>query len=171
MTIDQLLTRLSTYQGALIIYFALLPVLAFGLSFMHSVYGGRRPPWNGLYSLLMYLVSLPTAFVVAVTGYMVIFDMVGLGALPFVRSYVPLISFVLTALLIKRAVDFYYLPGLLNPLGQLLLMVLCMSGGLYLYHTELFLIFGNALLTGGAAALLAFLIIRGILGSIFGHRE
>lgn len=171
MTIDQLFSRLSTYQGAIIIYFALIPVLSFSLSFFHSVYGGRRPPWNGLYALLTYLVTIPTAGFATATGYLILTDSLTFGELSFVPTYLPLISFVLTSLLIKRAVDFYYVPWMLNPLGMLLLMILTLSGGVYFYHTELFLIFGDALLTLLLSAVVAFVFLRGLLSAIFGRRE
>lgn len=171
MTIDQLLSTLYTYRGALIIYFALVPVAAFILSFVHSVYGGRRPPWNGLYALLTYLVTAPSAAIVAASVYLVLTGGRALSELPFVPTYVPLISFLLTALLIKRAVDFYYVPWMLNPVGLLLLMILTLAGGLYIYHTELIVLLGSRLLTLGVVTLAAFLILRGILSAIFGSRE
>jgi hypothetical protein len=171
MAIDQLLSRLSTYQGALIIYIALIPVVAFALSFLHSVYGGRRPPWNGLYALLTYLVAIPTAAIATATGYLLLTEALTFGELSFVPTYLPLISFILTSLLIKRAVDFYYVPWMLNPVGMLILMILTLSGGLYIYHTELFLVFGNPMLTLLAVAIVAFIVLRGILSAIFGGKE
>ena len=171
MTIDQLLSRLYTYQGAIIIYFAVIPVVVFILGFMHSVYGGRRSPWNALYALLLYLVSVPTACLLAASGYVVLMQGVSVMELPFVPTYVPVISFLLTTLLVKRAVDFYYVPALLNPLGLLLLMIAALAGGLYVYYTEPIILLGSKLLTLGAAAILPFLVLRSILGAIFGRRE
>lgn len=171
MTIDQLLPRLSTHQGALIIYFALIPVAAFALSFFHSVYGGRRPPWNGLYALLTYLVTIPTAAIATATGYLIFTETISFGELSFLPTYLPLISFVLTTLIIKRAVDFYYIPWMLNPVGMLLLMIFTLSGGVYFYHTEIFLLFGEPLLTLLLVAVVAFVILRGILSALFGRKE
>jgi hypothetical protein len=171
MTIDQLLSPLSAYQGALIIYFALIPVAAFGISFLHSVYGGRRPPWNALYALLTYLITAPTAAIVAGSGYLILTGETRFSDLSFVPTYVPLISFLLTSLFVKRAVDYYYVPWMLNPVGLLLLMVLTLSGGLYVYHTEPIVLFGSQLLTLAIVAFGAFLILRGILSAIFGRRE
>ncbi|MFW6215604.1 MAG: hypothetical protein ACOC45_06620 [Alkalispirochaetaceae bacterium] len=171
MTIDQLLTRLSTYQGLVIIYFVLIPVVALGISFLHSVYGGRKPPWNAIYALLLYLVALPTAAVIVATGYLLLFDLTSFGDLPMVVTYLPLGSFVLTSLLVKRAVDFYYLPAILNPYGLLLLLLSCMSAGFYIYHTEVYLLFGRLWLTVGLVSLAPFLVARLILGAIAGKRE
>lgn len=171
MTIDQLLSRLSTYRGITIIYFVLIPVVALGISFLHSVYGGRKPPWNGLYALLLYLVALPAAATVTVAGYLLLFDLTTFGALPPVPTFVPFVSFVVTALLVKRAVDYYYLPAVLNPIGLILLLLLCMSAGLFIYHTELFLLFDMLWLTVGLAALAPFILARIILAAVAGKRE
>ena len=168
MTIDQLLTRPAAFQLALIIYFALIPVLTLVMSFLHSVYGGRRPPWNRIYALLIYLVTIPTAIITVAIGYLLILGMITIGEIPFTSGYLPLLSFLLTALLIKRAVDYYYLPALLNPLGLLLLMLLTLSGGVYVYHSELFLVFGRPLFAG---VLVAALPICGILSAIFRRKE
>ncbi|MFW6250405.1 MAG: hypothetical protein ACOC47_04805, partial [Alkalispirochaetaceae bacterium] len=168
MAIDQLLSRLSTHQGALIIYFALIPVVAFALSFFHSVYGGRRPPWNGLYALLTYMAAVPAAVIATGTGYLILTEVRILGELGFLPTYLPLISFLLTSLIVKRAVDFYYVPWMLNPVGMLILMILTLSGGLYIYHTERFLIFGQPMLTLLVVAIGAFVILRVILSAIFG---
>lgn len=171
MTIDQLLTRLADYQVVLIIYFALVPVLTLVMSFFHSVYGGRRPPWNGIYALLIYLATIPAAILAAATGYLLILEMITVAELRFALAYLPLISFLLTALLVKRAVDYYYLPALLNPLGLLLLLLLSLSSGLYVYNSEILLLFGSPLLTGGLAAILPFLLVRWILSVVFRRKD
>ena len=171
MTFDRLLPLLSSYQGVLIAYCAVIPVLAFAMGFLHSVYGGRRPPWNGLYALLLYLVAIPTAIILAVSGYLLFFGTLTFGELSFVPTYVPIISFLLTALLVKRAVDYYYVPAMLNPLGLLILMLLSLSGALYVYHTEAFLLLGRPLATAAVVSVVPFLLLRGVLGRIFGRRE
>jgi hypothetical protein len=110
MTLPELLTYASTHTTSVIFYFALIPFAALLAGWMDRN-ESHLPPWNYLYSCMLYLVATPAVFAVGLAlwrwshGAPLPLD---LDAMIYL---LPPISFVATTVLIQRQVPLGSLPG------------------------------------------------------------
>ncbi|MBI3098997.1 MAG: hypothetical protein HYY93_12260 [Planctomycetes bacterium] len=111
MTIRDLIQSAEPYSLWIAIGFALPPVVAFLAGLLHGAGNGGRPPWKYLYSLLVYLVCFPGICSAVLTGYGLFFTRENLLDVNIAIYIAPVISMVVTLILIRKNVPFDEVPG------------------------------------------------------------
>ncbi len=164
MTIETIFTGLSNAGRLVPILLFLIPLATFVISWMHGVYDGRRAPWRQIYGLA---VQVTTLFLTALAALIALYILEG-GTVrdvivPRTAFYYVAGTWLLTLLVVKRAVDFIHIPAVKNPLLLLFGWVLAWAVGMGLYISGLWLVPGPPLYTTLLAVAVFFLIFEMIL--------
>lgn len=121
MTINDLFRYAEDHPANVLFYFALIPFAALLAGWMERE-EGHLPPWNYLYSTLIYLVAVPAILAVAYSVYRWLFERGSILDANILLQVLPLASMLLTFFIIKRQVRIEALPGF-SRLGGLIMMI------------------------------------------------
>ncbi|MBL8112575.1 MAG: hypothetical protein JNK60_06795 [Acidobacteria bacterium] len=159
MTARQLLDFLSQHPAIVGGLVLLPPVLAFLVPFLHGAGKGREAPWKYVYSFLVYAAAVPGMGATVVTAYRMFFTRESLLDADLLVSFGPILSMVLTLILIARVVSFDALPGFDRLAGLMTLIGVTFGILLAIHKTFIGILFGGSifLLVGIGAFLFALL--------------
>lgn len=110
MTLLELFELLGDNPAIIIGYFLLVPFTAL-LAYLLGKDEGHLSPWKYLYSVLVYLVSIPGLFAVILNIYLFLFERRPILETDVYSQILPIFSMVGTLLLIKANVDLDKVPG------------------------------------------------------------
>lgn len=125
MTINDLFQYALDHPANVLFYFGLIPFAALLAGWMERE-EGHLPPWNYLYSTLVYLVAVPAILSVAYTVYKWLFERGSVLDANLMLQVLPIASMLLTFFIVKRQVLIESLPGFSRLSG----LVLMISGAL-----------------------------------------
>jgi hypothetical protein len=140
--------------------FVALPVIAWLCGQLHKPDEGGNPPWKYVYSALVYLTCLPGIFAGVLTCYTLFFNHENLLDVSILVYILPIISMVVTLVLIRKRVNFDQVPGF-DRLSGLMVMIACsFSIALAIEKTRIWVVFGGsvAMLIGLAVGI--FVLIK-----------
>ncbi len=110
MTLQQLFQRIGENPNFLLFYFLIIPIAAI----IAGVLGkgeGHLSPWKYLYATLIYLVSIPGIFAVALNVYFFLFQRGDVMQTDVYLQILPIIVMLGTIFIIRRNVDLSLVPG------------------------------------------------------------
>ena len=111
MTIQELIDLAGKQQTYVLIAFAVPPVLSILIRILHGSGKGPFAPWKHIYSLIVYLSAIPGVFAAVLLFYNLFFLKANLLRVNAVIYFVPILSMILTFVIISRFVSFNQLPG------------------------------------------------------------
>lgn len=159
MTIQDLIQLANGHVLALLIFFVVPPILAWVCGRIHGFGNGSTSPWKYIYSVLVYAVCIPGLFSSVLTGYALFFQRENLLHVNLVIYFLPIVSMVVTLILIHKTVSFDDVPGF-DRISGLMVMIGCSFViALAIEKTRIWIIFGGSIamlfvLAGGIFALL-----------------
>ena len=106
MTLEQFFTSISENPEMIVAYFVMIPLTAAIAGFMGKG-EGHLAPWKYLYSTLIYLVCIPGIFAVT----LFIFGNRGILQTEVYTQILPLLSMIITLLLISKNTKLDRIPG------------------------------------------------------------
>ena len=121
MTLQELFNLIGENPSWVIIYFSLIPLTAI----LAGYFGrgeGHLTPWRQLYSVLIYLVSIPGIFAITLSIYFFLFERRSILATDVYNQILPVVSMIGTLLLIKQNVDMDRIPGFGKITGLMLMI-------------------------------------------------
>lgn len=121
MTLGELFENVAENPGPVIFVFALIPATALLAGFMGKN-EGHLSPWKYLYTALIYLVSVPGIFAVTLSIYLFLFERGSIMNTSIYLQVLPILSMVITLLLIRKSVDLNKIPGF-GKLSGLIMMI------------------------------------------------
>jgi hypothetical protein len=124
MTIQDLIDMANGHLLALLIFFVVPPVVAWLCGRIHGFGNGGTSPWKYIYSVLVYAVCIPGLFSSVLTGYTLFFRRADMLHVNLAVYILPIISMVVTLILIHKTVSFDSLPGF-DRLSGLMVMIGC----------------------------------------------
>ena len=110
MTLPDLLRHLAAHPTELVFYFGLVPFAALLAGWMERE-EDHLPPWNYLYSALLYLVAVPATLAAGLLAYRNVTGGPAPGSPELLLYVLPVASFLLTAFIVHRRVVLRTLPG------------------------------------------------------------
>ena len=126
MTLADLFTYANHHPAHVVFYFALIPFAALLAGWMERE-EGHLPPWNYLYSVLVYLVAVPAILSAAYSVYRWFFDRESIMNTNLLLQVLPVVSMLLTFLIIKQHVRIATLPGFGRLSGMVMMIVSAMA--------------------------------------------
>ncbi len=121
MTLREFFQLLADNHLYVLFFFLIIPFAAW-LAGVLSKNEGHLSPWKYLYSGLIYLVCVPGIFAVTLDVYLFLFEKQSIFDTDIYTQILPVASMVATLLIIRRNVDFDYIPGF-DKLSGLITMI------------------------------------------------
>jgi len=159
MTIQDLIQTANGHPLALVLFFVSPPAIAWLCGLIHGRGNGGQSPWKYIYSVLVYAVCVPGLFSSVLTGYSIFFRHADLLNVNLVIYFLPIVSMIVTLILIHKTVNFENVPGF-DRISGLMVMIGCSfiialaidkSRILFLFHGSIAMLFA---LAAGVFALL-----------------
>lgn len=110
MTLGEFFQWTGSHPGLLLGYFIIVPLIAL-LAGMFGKGQGHLSPWKYLYSILIYLVSIPGIFAVTLSIYFFLFERRSILDTNLYTQVLPVLSMAATILTIKKQVSLDLVPG------------------------------------------------------------
>jgi hypothetical protein len=168
MTARELAQLADRHPLVLLGVFVVLPLAAWLCGRLHGRGRGGEAPWNYLYSVLVYIACVPGMCAGVLTAYALFFTRENLMDVSLAVFVAPIVSMVVTLILIRKNVSFDEVPGF-DRISGLMVMIACSFAiALAVERTRIFLFFGGSigklfLLAAGVFALLkwgAYMLFR-----------
>ncbi len=110
MTLKEFFDLLAANPEILIFFFIACPLTALLSSWLGRG-DGHISPWKYLYSTLVYLICIPGIFAVTLNIYLFLFERQSIFDADIWTQVLPIISMIVTLLLIRKNVSFDQVPG------------------------------------------------------------
>jgi hypothetical protein len=124
MTINDFIRMANGHLPALLIFFVAPPVVAWLCGRIHGRGNGGNAPWKYIYSVLVYLVCIPGLLSSVLTGYALFFQRADMRDVNLAVYILPIISMIVTLILIHKTVNFENVPGF-DRISGLMVMIGC----------------------------------------------
>ncbi len=137
MTLQDLFEYTRTNPNFLFFYFFMIPFTAL----LIGVFGkgeGHISPWNYVYSILIYLVSIPAILAVGLNIYFFLFQRGDILQTNLYTQVLPIIVLFITVWLIRRNVDLKLIPGFSTLTGLWLMLFSTMALMFLIDRTRIF---------------------------------
>jgi hypothetical protein len=121
MTLKEFFDLLTANPAYVIFYFSIIPIAAF-LAGILGKGEGHIAPWKYLYSTLIYFICVPGIFAITVSVYQFLFERRSIWDADVFVQVLPIISMVVTLLIIRKNVNLDYIPGF-DKLGGLVTII------------------------------------------------
>lgn len=141
MTIREILKAVEPYSLFIGIGFVVPPVLAFLSGLVHGPGNGGRSPWKYVYSVLVYAVCFPGICSAVLTGYALFFTHKDLLDIDVMIYIAPVVSMVLTLILIRKNVSFDEVPGFDRISGLMVMIAITFAFVLVIEKTRIGIFF------------------------------
>ncbi len=110
MTLQELFTQLAEHPAYIIFYFCIIPIAAF-LAGLLDQGQGHLSPWKYVYSTLIYFICVPGIFSITLSVYQFLFERRSILQADVFIQVLPVISMIVTLLIVRKNVDLDYIPG------------------------------------------------------------
>ncbi len=167
MTIRELIADIGAFHQAISIVLAALVAGPLVLRALHGKGGGEKPPWNALYTIIIYAVSIPGMFSLSLCAYALFFTHENLLDQDVIVYIAPTAAMIVTLVLCAKTVDLNKVPGfgritgLMATLGVTFLVIMLLSR--LHFFVGFFSGFGTIALVG----VFLFAVLRWGMGRVF----
>ena len=145
MSTRELIQSAGAHPWVLASLFLFTPLAAWVCGHLHRPGKGGDSPWKYIYSAVVYLACLPGILAGVLTVYALFFTGENLLDVNVLVYILPIVSMVITLVLIRRRVSFEVIPGF-DRLSGLMVMMACSFGiALAIQKTRIFLFFGGSI--------------------------
>ncbi len=121
MTLQELFDAIGNNPSYVIGFYLLIIISAFLGGFMGKN-EGHLSPWKYFYSALVYLVCIPGIFAISLNIYMFLFDRGKVLETDVLMQILPVLSMIVTLLIIKNNVALDQIPGFKNVSGLMIMI-------------------------------------------------
>lgn len=110
MTLQELFNLIADNPDYILFFFFIVPFAAL-LALILGKGEGHLEPWTYLYSVLIYLACIPGIFAVTLNIYLFLFEKQRILETDIYTQILPIVSMVITILLVRRNVNLDKIPG------------------------------------------------------------
>jgi hypothetical protein len=160
MTLRELIQAAAGHSVPLAAALLALPVLAWLAGVVHGKGRGNQTPWQYFYCALVYLACLPGTFAAVLTAYALFFRNENLLDVNLFLYVLPILSMVVTLILIRKNVDFDDVPGFDRLSGLMVLMACSFGLALAIHKTRIFVGFFGSMKSLFALAAATFALLK-----------
>lgn len=159
MTINDLIAAAAQQPLAIFLLLGPLPVLAWIVGRL-SGSDGEYKPWKYFYSILVYAACIPGILAVVLSAYSLFFINQNLLQLNILVYGLPIVTMILTLVVINKYIEFAAVPGFDRLGGLMLILGISFAVALFIVKVRVWLVFGSSITTLFVIALIAFILLR-----------
>jgi len=148
-----------------------IPALSWVVARLHDRQQAAESPWKYVYSTLIHVSSIPGVFAAVVVAYTFLFTRESLLKLDVVVTFLPIVSMIVTLVVIARRVDLDRLPGFDRLWGLITLLAVSFVIALILDRLRVWLFFGGGMVSLLVIAFVLYLILSVASRSLLGRRS
>lgn len=130
MTLQQLFDSIGQNPTFMLVFFIGLPIVAFVLTWITGE-DAYDSPWNLIYSGIIYGVAIPGIFATMLVAYTLFFENTSLLNVNWVVYFLPIISMIVTLLILSRKLHLDQIPGF-DKISGLVFMIVAASMVIFL---------------------------------------
>ena len=172
MDLETLINSIGQINGWVLIgILAAPPLITWGVGRCHPVGRGEAPPWSYTYTALIYLVCVPGLLSGVLTGYSLFFIRRNLLQVNRLVYFGPIVSMLVTLMVVRRQVDWDRLPGIDRIQALMVLITLSFIIALAVYKMRIWLFFGGSFMTLLVIAAVCFGLLKWAAGKLTGPRQ
>lgn len=160
MTISEILGKLETYNMIWMILFCAIPLFTWIYGKIIPKGCGILKPHKYVYSVLVYTSTVPGMFAAILCGYSLFMSKTNLLEVNVVLYFLPVISMILTLVVISKSVNTDFIPGFDRLTGLCMILAVTFILALLLMKTRIFVIFGASFMTLIFFVVVMFLILK-----------
>lgn len=160
MSIAELITRLDIFAPYLAGILIVIPIFSFIYTRWLGPAKTMTRPHNFVLATIVYLSCVPGMFAAVLTAYSLFFLRSNLLEVNALIYFLPLISMIVTLALMRRNVNFDYLPGFDRLRGLMLLLAVTFIVSFLLMQLRIWLFFGGSIGSLLIGMILIFLLLR-----------
>jgi hypothetical protein len=145
MTTRDLIDQAGQHPVALALALTGPPVFSLLVGRLHDRGQGGAVPWNYAYAVLVYVACVPGMFSGVLTAYTMFLSRENLLDTNLLVYFLPIVSMIVTLVLIRKNVAFDEVPGF-DRLSGLMVMVACSFAiALAIQKTRIWIVFGGSI--------------------------
>jgi hypothetical protein len=130
MTLQQLFDSIGENPTFMLIFFIGLPIVAFVMTWVTGE-EAYKSPWNFIYSGIIYAAAIPGIFATMLVAYTLFFENTSLLHVNWVVYFLPIISMIVTLLILSRELSLERIPGF-DKISGLIFMIIAASMVIFL---------------------------------------
>jgi hypothetical protein len=130
MTLQQLFDSIGENPTFMLIFFIGLPIVAFVMTWITGE-DAYKSPWNFVYSGIIYAAAIPGVFGIMLVAYTLFFENTSLLQVNWVVYFLPIISMIVTLLILSRTLELDKIPGF-DKISGLIFMIVAASFVIFL---------------------------------------
>jgi len=160
MSIQDLIRRLGEHPAHLIAAFVAVPLFALVYGRVLTKGRGGLAPHKYVFAVLVYAACVPGIFSSVITAYTMLFtrkDLLGVNCLVY---FLPIISMIVSIVIIRRAVDLDDVPGFDRLVGLCVLLAITFGVSLALLKLRVLVLFGGPLRSLVILAIFVFFLLK-----------
>lgn len=172
MTIAGLTEFLAHYPFVILGFFLAPPALAALVGGIHGKGNGGGGPWKYIYTCILYMVCFPGMFAAMLTAYLLFFRNEDLTKVNLLVYIFPILSMVVTLVLVKRGVaEFSKVPGFGRLAGLMLMLGLSFAFAFVLHRLHFGIFFLGDLGSLLTIAVAVFALMKWAGNKFMGEKE
>jgi hypothetical protein len=171
MTLRDLAELADTHTIILASAFIALPAVAWLIGRIHARGRGGAAPWRYIYSVLVYLACAPGMFAGVITAYTLFFSRENLMDVNMLVYFLPIVSMIVTLVLIRKSVSFDEVPGFDRLSGLMATVGISFALALAIQKTNIWIFFGGSIVWLFILAAAIFLLLKWSAGRLFRSRN
>ncbi len=172
MTIQQIMDRIEQLELWIFpVIFLTPPLLAWLLRFTLPRGRAAAGTWKYFFSFLVYAACLPGIFAFVLCAYSLFFLHANLLTLNIVIYYLPILTMILTLVLISKSVPWKLLPGVERLHALMVLIGISIMLALAVVKTRIWIFFGSTFATLFVLAILCFLVLKWGFHTLFRAKD
>lgn len=126
MTLSQFFEWIQQHPTYVLYFYGAVLLLTLGLNSV-SEQKSHLYPWNWLYSLIIYLVSIPGIFAITLNVYFFLFEKRSIMDAELLLQFLPVMMMIIILYYIRKNVDLDYIPGFEKLYGLIWIIAILMS--------------------------------------------
>ena len=159
MTLQDIFNQIGQNPSVVIAFFVGLPLLAF-VSLLFSKDESYEKPWPHYYSGIIYMACIPGIFAITLTVYAFLFEGKSLLNVNFFVYFLPIISMIVTLLILRSRLDLDRIPGFDKLSGLLFIIATAFITLLLIQKTRIWVMFHGSVWFLVGVFVVLFLIFR-----------
>jgi hypothetical protein len=160
MSVNDLVGALENFSLYILAVFVVIPLFTFAYGKIVKKPKGNFPPHKYVYSTLIYLSCVPGMFAAVLCAYIIFIQRSDLLDLNIVVYFVPIITMIVTMVIVSNDVELEYIPGIERLLGFFIVLGVTFTIILFVLKTRIFVFFGGSIIGLVIFGVLMFLLLK-----------